>query len=153
MFTNEEADEVEAKTDPLAGLDMAYVAECQKIYDALAGQFTTNMAKAASKRERDEKQLSATCLIYGEITFETLGIIIEKIKKKYGKPYVGTSGSTGVLQGSGGIFYDLGSGSGKATLAAAILHNFEICCGIEQLEGLYSMSLDIASAYRTLKVV
>ena len=124
------------------------VKESQKLYDSLTSQFTISMAKAASKRERDEKQLTSMNMVYGEITFESMGIILEKIKKRYGKPYVGTSGSTGVLQQShGGIFYDLGSGSGKAIIAATVLHNFESCCGIELLEGLYSMSLDLNSAY------
>jgi SAM-dependent methyltransferase len=124
------------------------VKESQKLYDSLTSQFTISMAKAASKRERDEKQLKSMNLVYGEITFESMGIILEKIKKRYGKPYVGTSGSAGVLQQScSGIFYDLGSGSGKSTIAAAVLHNFEMCWGIEQLEGLYSMSLDLNNAY------
>ena len=127
---------------------MAYVADCKKIYDNLCAQITITMGKAASKRERDEKQLKNTALVYGEVTFETMGIIIEKIRKKYGKPFVGTSGATGILQGtSGGIFYDLGSGSGKATVAAAILYNFDTCCGVELLESLFSLSLDISAVY------
>lgn len=106
------------------------------------------MAKAASKRERDEKDLKQMNLVYGEITFESLAIVIEKIKKRYGRPYVGTSGNLGVLQQSySGKFYDLGSGSGKICIAAAILHNFEFCCGIELLEGLFSMSIDLNAAY------
>jgi hypothetical protein len=36
---------------------------------------------------------------------------LEKIKNIYGKPNVGTSGPNGVMQ-RGGIFYDLGSGTG-----------------------------------------
>lgn len=148
MFTNEEEDEEEVTKDPLDGLDMAFVADSKKIYDNICAQITITMGKAASKRERDEKQLKSLALVYGEITFETMGIIIEKIRKKYGKPFVGTSGPTGLLQGSsGGTFYDLGSGSGKATVAAAILYNFDVCCGIEVLESLYSLSLDISAAY------
>ena len=148
MFTNEEADEEEANVDPLAGLDMAFVKDSQKIYDLLSSQYTISMSKAASKRERDDKELKSTNYVYGEITFEALGVVLEKIKKKYGKPYIGTSGSDGIIQGtSGGTFFDLGSGSGKSTLAAAILHNFDTCTGIEYLEGLYSLSLDILGAY------
>ena len=83
------------------------------------------MSKAASKRERDEKQLKSVNLVYGEISFETLGIAFEKIKKRYGKPYVGTSGSSGVLQGlSGGKFFDLGSGIAVACYAVFILSTF-----------------------------
>ena len=53
------------------------------------------------------------------------------------------------MQRPGGKFYDLGSGTGKPVIAAAILHNFDVCVGIEILEGLYSMSLDVAAAYNS----
>ena len=75
--------------------------------------------------------------------------MIEKIKKIYGKPYQGSSGPQGFLQNRGGIFYDLGSGTGKGVIGAAILHNFDVCYGIEYLEGLYSLSLDALNAYNT----
>ena len=74
-------------------------------------------------------------------------MVFEKIKRKYGRPFVGDSGESGFLQKPGGKFYDLGSGTGKPVVAAAILHNFDKCFGIEILEGLYSMSLDVAAAY------
>ena len=76
-----------------------------------------------------------------------LGIVFEKIKNKYGKPNVGNSGPNGFLQKRGGIFYDLGSGTGKPLIAAAVLHNFGYCYGIEILEGLYTTSLEIQSSY------
>lgn len=88
-------------------------------------------------------------LTYGEITFETLGTILEKIRKIYGKPNKGSSGPLGYLQRRGGIFYDLGSGTGKAVIGAAILHNFDVCYGIEYLEGLYSLSQEALSAYNS----
>ena len=75
--------------------------------------------------------------------------MFEKIKRKYGRPFVGDSGENGFLQKPGGKFYDLGSGTGKPVIAAAILHNFDKCIGIEILEGLYSMSLDVAAAYNS----
>lgn len=51
--------------------------------------------------------------MYGEITFKTLALALHKIKTKYGLPGVGSSGKEGVLQGNGGAFYDIGSGTGK----------------------------------------
>lgn len=75
------------------------------------------------------------------------------------------------MQTRGGTFYDLGSGmanntcfmfdrnphhivivtnivgSGKPVIAAAVYHPFSTCCGVEILEGLYSISLDILSTY------
>ena len=41
----------------------------------------------------------------------------------------------------------MGSGTGKAVVAAAILHNFERCIGIELLDSLYRLSLDLKSEY------
>jgi hypothetical protein len=42
---------------------------------------------------------------------------------------------------AGGVFYDLGSGTGKVVLAAALLHSFSACCGIELLAGLHEVAL------------
>jgi tRNA G46 methylase TrmB len=82
-----------------------------------------------------------------EISFESFAIAIEKIRKVYGKPDVGHSGYTGVLQQRGGLFYDIGSGTGKGVLAAAIAHEFASCIGIEVLEGLFVLSQDLLAAY------
>ena len=48
-------------------------------------------------------------------------VVFEKIKRKYGRPFVGDSGENGFLQKPGGKFYDLGSGTGKPVIAAASL--------------------------------
>lgn len=142
-------DEEELRATMLAKLDMVSVLEAKDIYDSIVQAFPPTLGKAVSKKERDELSLKAATLVYGEITFETFGTAIEKIKKVYGLPGVGASGPAGVLQSRGGIFYDLGSGTGKPVIAAAILHNFDVCYGIETLEGLYSVSLDALNAYNT----
>lgn len=64
------------------------------------------------KREETDRNGDST-LVYGEITFKTLALALHKIKTKYGLPGVGSSGKEGVLQGDGGAFYDIGSGTGK----------------------------------------
>jgi hypothetical protein len=48
-----------------------------------------------------------------------------------------------LLQEPGGIFYDLGSGAGKGVIAASLLHPFDRCTGIEFLESLHKMSLEL----------
>ena len=80
-----------------------------------------------------------------------LGTVLEKIKKVYGRPNVGASGASGwcqffhikysddmeainfatlgIIQSKGGIFYDLGSGTGKPVIGAAVYHNFDVCYG------------------------
>jgi hypothetical protein len=73
--------------------------------------------------------------------------IMNKIKNNYGKPYVGASGEDGILQRRGGYFYDLGCGTGKCLVAAALMHDFDICCGIEILEGLFTAAVEIVGLY------
>ena len=141
--------EEENKAAMLAKLDMVAVLDAKDIYDSVMQAFPTSLGKAVSKKERDELKMKEATLVYGEITFETFGTVFEKIKKVYGRPNMGASGPAGFLQSRGGIFYDLGSGTGKPVIAAAILHNFDVCYGIELLEGLYSISLDALGTYNT----
>ena len=133
----------------MAEIDMAHVVTSKVIYDHVISSFPVALGKAASKKERDERGFKETTLVYGEISFEAFGIIIEKIRKIYGRQDTGSSGEYGVLQGRGGVFVDLGSGTGKAVTAAAVLHNFDQCIGIEKLEGLYSISLEMLASYNT----
>jgi|LauGreSuBDMM15SN_2_FD.fasta_scaffold59987_1 SAM-dependent methyltransferase len=142
-------DPIDNQGNVLAQLDMAFVVSSKAIYDHVTSAFPLAVGKAASKKEREDLVLKATTLVYGEISFEAFGVVIEKIKKIYGKPDVGSSGEKGVLQNRGGLFYDLGHGTGKAVVAAAILHNFDQCIGFEILEGLFSISLDMQAAYNT----
>lgn len=63
---------------------------------------------------RDEtNQKTNSTLVYGEITFNTLAVVLHKIKTVYGRRGVGHSGPQGVLQEPGGAFYDIGAGTGK----------------------------------------
>ena len=50
---------------------------------------------------------------------------------------------------SGNVFYDLGSGFGKPSLAAALSLPWEVskCIGIEYLDGLYQESLNLKAVY------
>lgn len=142
-------EEEEQLAQVMSKLDMVSVIEGKETFDSLMQSFPCTLGKAVSKKEREELSLKDSNLVYGEITFETLGIVFEKMKKVYGRPYQGSSGPLGFLQTRGGIFYDLGSGTGKGVIGAAILHNFDVCYGIECLEGLYSLSLDALNAYNT----
>lgn len=50
------------------------------------------------------------------------GLIIQKIRQIYGRPNTGASGPAGFLQTRGGIFYDLGSGIGRALVLSLALY-------------------------------
>lgn len=142
-------EEQEKRALMMEKIDMGAVLEAKEVYDAVMQSFPTTLGKSVSKKERDELGLKDASLVYGEITFETFAVVVEKIKKVYGLPFANSCGPAGMLQSRGGIFYDLGSGTGKPVIAAAICHNFDVCYGIEVLEGLYSMSLDAMNIYNT----
>lgn len=108
------------------------------VFQSLVAEFPVSIGKEASRKERDEREdlvAPDATLTYGEIDFISLGEVFESIKSRYG----------GIP--SGGIFYDLGSGTGKGVVAAALLHSFAVCRGIEILEGLYSISRSLREKY------
>jgi SAM-dependent methyltransferase len=96
-------------------------AEAQALYEDLFSGTSLEVGKTLSKREREEKDLSQEkSLIYGEVEFESFYRILRKINPA-----------------RGGIFYDLGSGTGKAVFAARLTRDFDKCIGIEILSSLH----------------
>ena len=107
-----------------------------EIYNQLTLKFPLSIGKKASKDDRESlNKMRESHLTYGEIEFLSLGEIFYTIQERYG----------GLPQG--GIFYDLGSGTGKGILAAALLGSFSDCCGIEILNSLYEISLQLIEEY------
>ena len=107
-----------------------------KLYELLVKDHPTKVGKNASTSERLEKNDQRGTLVYGEISFNSFAVAMEKVINKYGG-----------LQDSGGIFYDIGSGTGKPALAAALLHDFDEVKGIEILDGLFKISLQIQAVW------
>ncbi|KAJ1462725.1 hypothetical protein M885DRAFT_505771 [Pelagophyceae sp. CCMP2097] len=117
------------------------VRQRQPVYDVVFQQWLSTHGKHVSKREREALGMHTSSLIYGEINYESFGRTIEKIRTVYGLPGVGASDAKGIMQQPGtGVFYDLGSGAGKPTIAAATLFRFERALGLEFLPGLVSAS-------------
>lgn len=67
-------------------------------------------------------------LIYGEVEFHSFYRILRKVNPA-----------------PGGIFYDLGSGTGKAVFAARFVCDFARCIGIEILDGLHKQAASIVN--------
>ncbi|CAN0105289.1 unnamed protein product, partial [Discosporangium mesarthrocarpum] len=102
------------------------------IYEKAFASHPTAVGKAISKKEREDTgRMGMPALVYGEITFEAFAVVLDKIKSKYGLPGKGHSGPEGVVQDPGGVFYDIGSGTGKPVISAAILHPFSKSVGVE----------------------
>ena len=87
--------------------------------------------RVISQSERNEKKIVGSQYIYGEIELVhfllLLKIACNKVK---------------------GVFWDLGSGTGKALIAASLSNmSFSKICGVEILEGLYNTSITIINKY------
>ena len=113
--------------------------ELHRLYNSLLEDYPVNLGKAISKKQREREQLKDTALVYGEIKYNFMALIFRVIKDDYDG-----------LQRNGGIFYDLGSGTGKPVFAAALLHSFERVVGIETLSQLHTASLEITDHWRKL---
>lgn len=86
--------------------------------------FKRNHSKILSRIYRLLKYKNSREFIYGEIDLLAFHKIIEKAEPKNGE-----------------IFYDLGSGAGKAVFSAALYFDFQRCVGIELMDVLYKKSL------------
>jgi Histone methylation protein DOT1 len=111
----------------------------QRIFKEITSEYPVSVSKEISAAERESLSLNSISLTYGELDFRSLGEIFETIKNVHG----------GIPNG---IFYDLGSGSGKGVLSAALLDNFHKCIGLEILRGLYEISQVIKTNYDTIRL-
>lgn len=78
---------------------------------------------SVSKAERNRLNINSDEFTYGEIEFSSFVGILESVNPQAGE-----------------VFYDLGSGAGKAIIVAALCFEFSKNCGIELLPGLYKMA-------------
>jgi hypothetical protein len=112
------------------------------VFNSIITEFPEEVAKDASESERERRDFGAlpdSTLTYGEIDFVSVGEIFETLKNRFQS------------LPEGGVFYDLGSGSGKGVVAAALLGKFSQCKGIELLESLFSLSLSMKSKFESMK--
>lgn len=87
-------------------------------------------AKDASLNERVLNNMHQDSLVYGEVEYESFIHILRWIPVQ-----------------RGGTFYDLGSGSGRAVFTARLMHDFEMCTGVELLPELHELANEVKSVY------
>jgi hypothetical protein len=98
--------------------------------------YKTSCDTSLAERKTIQKHISLT---YGEISS------IHPLKKMFECISV-----HGGFSKSGGKFYDLGSGIGRPVVAAAVLHNFDRCVGIEILSGLHKIAEKVKMEYGSI---
>ncbi|EEY65502.1 uncharacterized protein PITG_16814 [Phytophthora infestans T30-4] len=98
--------------------------------------FGAEYAKELSNEARKSSNLIKTSYVYGEILFFPFADIIRWVA-----PFLPDFA----------IFYDLGSGTGKAVIAASLVHPFDQAIGIELLEPLAHCAEKRKTALEKLK--
>jgi hypothetical protein len=131
--------------------DEDFVNLVHEVYLTATKPYPPTIGKSVSKRERDETHEDSPDYMYSEMEFISLAVVLQRIKKKFGRPGKNFSGEEGVLQNMGGSFFDLGSGTGKMLLGAACLHPFATIIGVEKLEGLHNVSLELLESWEKAK--
>lgn len=102
-------------------------AEANKIYDALYGDVS---GRTISLQGREEHEYKSKSFVYGEVVPHSFYKLISDIGPKPGQ-----------------IFYDLGSGTGKAVILAHMLFDFAECIGIEFVDSLYQCSVNVRNRF------
>ena len=94
--------------------------------------FPLEKAKDLSKSDRKDLETPEKSFTYGEIEFSSFFLILSDMPEWTRKS---------------GIFYDLGSGTGRAVLTARTLFDFSECRGIELLSSLHFAALNVVNIY------
>lgn len=89
-----------------------------------------------SLAERDRLQIVDSNFTYGEINPDTFIDMLEVVEPKPGE-----------------VFYDLGSGTGKAVYCAALVNNWKKCGGVEILPGLHGAASSLSQVFENMQEV
>ena len=116
------------------------------LLDDLFGDHPESLCKSASQAYRIERgiELSSPSLVYNEVPLRSFLELLTHVKTTHGFMYRDKP------LHNGGRFVDAGSGAGKLVFAAAIAecHDFASCTGVEILEPLYGMSLELLASWQ-----
>lgn len=88
-----------------------------------------------STSARKQSALDTEKLLYGELPFATWKKIVEYVNPR-----------------TDGVFFDLGSGTGRVVMASHLLFDFKKCVGIELLQGLHDKACEVKAEFdKTVK--
>lgn len=107
--------------------------QLQLIFDNL---YATVDGIEISKKDRANLKLENDEFGYGEICFDSFSMMLAVIQPT-----------------ATDVFYDLGSGTGKAVFCSAMLYELKKSCGIELLPGLYHASISQLEKFNLLSDV
>lgn len=112
-----------------------YYKNLEEKFNELFNNISEEEIQEKIKKEKKIRNLNEPSFIYGEVTFKTLTYILEYLYNVYSINL-------------NGIFYDLGSGIGKAIFSAALTFPFKKYIGIEYIQTLNHYSNIIKSKFK-----
>lgn len=104
------------------------LAEAKQIFETLYSKVD---GRSLSLEGRETHQYKSKSFVYGEVVPDSFYQIISQLNPQPGQ-----------------VFYDLGSGTGKAVLLAHMLFDFSETIGIEFVDALYKSSVDVLQRYQ-----
>ena len=105
----------------------------EKYFNKFYTEDILEKAKKDAKIESESRKFIKENFIYGEVNFRSISYILLYLNYKYGIKE--------------GYFFDLGSGTGRAVIGAALTYPFSKYIGIELLETLYNVSIEIKQSF------
>ncbi|CAN0290255.1 unnamed protein product, partial [Ectocarpus sp. 13 AM-2016] len=115
--------------------------KAKKMVDMLYEHLPVQTLKEISQQNRINACLMQDSVAYGEIDISHFLKVMVKLKRIHGN-----------MMSAGGSFWDLGSGVGKCVIAAAMMHNWESCYGVECLEDLRAAARPTLERWRKEEV-
>mmetsp|Transcript_44512 Transcript_44512/g.71540 ORF Transcript_44512/g.71540 Transcript_44512/m.71540 type:complete len:281 (-) Transcript_44512:473-1315(-) len=109
-------------------MKLAMINRLGSVAKKIFAKHTTASSRMASLKERNILGLTHHNFYYTEVGFSCMAEIFWGIIPRMPR---------------NGVFYELGSGSGRPLVAAALLHQFEKCVGIEILQDLVHISRQV----------
>lgn len=122
---------------PVGPLADTVLVSRKRLFRSIFSDCSPEVAKKASRAERESASLlEVQSLTYSEMDPQSLHEVLNLIKRDHG-----------TLHSGRGIFLDLGSGAGKAVIAAGLLHPFARVMGVERLQCLSDFALTANERY------
>ena len=100
--------------------DNAQIDALNEVFKRLTQEFSCELGKQESRRERQEKGIESTNLTYGEIEFKSFCQVFKWIQKTWKDKDPDCWHNA--FNVPGGTFIDLGHGTGKGILSGTFMH-------------------------------
>lgn len=141
-------------------LDSLMIAHTQHLWDTMFTSCSTDDGKHLSRKDRTAMRNSSSTLIYGEIAYDSYCHIMWSALADLEEEQTLDESAVAALEGTepyarsrhakGGVYYDLGSGTGRALLASVLAHSFHKVVGIEILSSLHEAAEKCLSVYQDM---